>query len=123
LQPLKIRVPSPEAYIFHKGLIFNRRKGKAKEAKDLYYIFDILANCDELEDEIIVGLKRLEKVYSKWFSRFLQNMENSFSDLNAEGVTMVSSQCPADALPELNDNQFKQYVLGKFQKILEEIKH
>jgi len=123
LQPLKIRVASPEAYIFHKGLIFERRLGKAKEAKDLYYIFDVLANCDELEEEIIDGLKRLEKVYSKWFSRFLQNMENSFSDLNAEGVTMVSSQRPANALPELNDDQFKQYILGKFQKILEEIKH
>jgi len=123
LQPLKIRVPSPEAYIFHKGLIFNRRLGKAKEAKDLYYIFDILANCDELEDRIIDGLKRLEKEYSKWFPRFLHNLENSFSDLNAEGIIMISSQRPANAFPGLNDDQFKQYTLGKFQKLIEEIEN
>ena len=118
MNPLKIRVPSPEAYIFHKGLIFNRRLGKVKEAKDLYYIFDILANCDELEEGIIDGLKRLEKVYSKWFPRFLHNLENSFSDLNAEGVAMVTSQRPTSAFPELNDAQFRQYVFGKFQKLL-----
>jgi predicted nucleotidyltransferase len=117
-QSLKIRVPSPPAYIFHKGLIFNRRKEKAKGAKDLYYIFDILANCNELEEKIFDGLKRFEKDYSKWFSRFLHNMENSFSDLNAEGVTMVSSQRPANAFPELKDAQLKQYIFGKFQRLL-----
>jgi predicted nucleotidyltransferase len=119
LHPLVIRVPSPEAYIFHKGLIYNRRSGKAKEAKDLYYIFDILANCDDLEEGISGGLKRLGKTYPKWFQKFLYNFENSFSDLNAEGVTMVSSQRPANAFPELNDTQFKQYILGQFQKLLD----
>jgi len=122
LQPLKIRVPSPEAYIFHKGLIFNRRKGKAKEAKDLYYIFDILVNCNEIEERIIDGLKRYEKNYSPWFSKFLHNMENSFSDLNAEGIMLVSSQRPINALPYLNDGQFKQYVLETFQEMLEKLK-
>ena len=118
LQPLRIKVPSPEAYIFHKGLIFNRRIGKAKEAKDLYYIFDILANCNELEEKIYDGLKRFEKNYSRWFSRFFHNMEKSFADPNAEGVTMVSSQRPANAFPELNDAQFKQYIFGKFQRLI-----
>jgi hypothetical protein len=33
---LKVKVPSPEAYIFHKGLIFGRRSDKRKKAKDLY---------------------------------------------------------------------------------------
>ena len=42
--PFTVKVPSPEAYIFHKGLIFERRKDRRKKAKDLYYIFDILAN-------------------------------------------------------------------------------
>ncbi len=122
LYPLKIRVPSPEAYIFHKGLIFDRRKGKAKKAKDLYYIFDILVNCTELHDSIIDGLKRFEKGYSSWFSRFLHNMENNFLDLNSEGVIMISSQRPANAFPDLTDNQFKQYTLGKFQELIKEIK-
>jgi len=32
--PFRVKVPSPEAYIFHKGLIFERRKDKEKRAKD-----------------------------------------------------------------------------------------
>lgn len=42
LQPLEVNVPTPAAYIFHKGLVFQRRKNRNKKAKDLYYIFDIL---------------------------------------------------------------------------------
>jgi Nucleotidyltransferase len=123
LQPLKINVPSPAAYIFHKGLILDRRKEKAKKAKDLYYIFDILANYTELSESIIDGLKRFEKNYSSWFIRFLHNMENSFLDLNSEGVIMISNQRPVNAFPELTDNQFKQYTLGKFRELIKEIKN
>ena len=123
LHPLKIRVPSPEAYIFHKGLIFERRKAKAKKAKDLYYIFDILANCTELHENIIDGLKRLEKDYSSWFSRFLHNMENNFLDLNSEGVIMISNQRPVNVFPELTNDQFKQYALGRFQELIKELKN
>lgn len=119
LYPLKINVASPEAYIFHKGLIYNRRLENAKGAKDLYYIFDVLENCNELENEIIIGLKKLRKIYLKWFEKFLSNFKKSFSELDAEGVTMVSSQRPSNAFPDLNDTQFKQYVFGKFQRLID----
>jgi hypothetical protein len=76
--PLKIKVPSPEAYVFHKGLIFERRKSKEKSAKDLYYIFDILANCPEIKERIIRGLIRFEEVYPGWFSRFSKNIQKKF---------------------------------------------
>lgn len=122
IHPLIINAPSPEAYIFHKGLIYNRRLGKAKEAKDLYYIFDILSNCLQLEEGIINGLKILGEAYPKWFNKFIHNFENSFSDLGAEGVTMISQQRPAGAFPDLNDAQFKQYTFGQFQNLLNQIK-
>ncbi len=117
--PLKVKVPSPEAYIFHKGLIFGRRKDKQKKAKDLYYIFDILANCPELRERIIGGLKGFEKEYPSWFSGFIKNLRKSFSDLRADGVLMISSQRPAGAFPELNDKQFRQYILGIFQEFID----
>lgn len=120
--PLIIKAPSPEAYIFHKGLIYNRRSGKAKEAKDLYYIFDILSNCVQLEEEIINGLKNFGITYPKWFNKFIHNFENSFSNLDAEGVTMILQQRPAGAFPDLNDTQFKQYAFGLFQNLLNQIK-
>jgi hypothetical protein len=119
--PLRVKVPSPAAYIFHKGLIFKRRKDKQKKAKDLYYIFDILANCPELREQIIKGLYGFEKEYSSWFSRFMKDLKKNFSDLTSDGIIMVSSQRPAAAFPELTDEQFRQYVLGIFQQFIEEL--
>jgi len=123
LQYLKIRVPAPEAYIFHKGLVFSRRKNLFKKAKDLYYIFDILANCPELYQRIIDGLKLYRHKYSPWFPRFMRNMETFFSDINADGIAMVSSQRPENAFPGLTADQFKQYILGKFQELIKDIKN
>ena len=118
--PLRVKVPSPEAYIFHKGLIFERRKDRQKKAKDLYYIFDILANCPEIKERIIDGLKGFEKEYP-WFSRFIKNLKKNFSDLTADGIAMVSIQRPSGAFPKLTNRQFRQYVLGIFKEFIEEL--
>jgi hypothetical protein len=119
--PFTVKVPSPEAYIFHKGLIFERRKDRLKKAKDLYYIFDILANCPELREPIIRGLAGFEKEYPSWFSRFIRNLQKNFTDLTAEGILMISGQRPAGSFPKLNDQQFGQYILGIFQELIEEL--
>jgi hypothetical protein len=118
---LKVKVPSPEAFIFHKGLIFERRKDKQKKAKDLYYIFDILANCPMLRTRIIKGLKKFKKDYPSWFSGFLKNLENNFFDLTSDGILMVFSQRPFGAFSELTTEQFKQYIFGMFQELIGEI--
>lgn len=121
VHPLRVKVPSPEAYIFHKGLIFERRKDKQKKAKDLCYIFDILANCPVLRERIIEGLKGFEKDYPSWFSRFIKNLQKNFPDLAADGILMISSQRPAGAFPKLTREQFGEYILGIFQEFLEEL--
>ncbi|MBW1980096.1 MAG: hypothetical protein JRJ12_02645 [Deltaproteobacteria bacterium] len=120
-QALKVRVPSPEAYIFHKGLIFERRKDRQKKAKDLYYIFDILANCPELKEPIITGLKGFQKEYHSWFSRFIKNLQKNFLDLGSDGIFMISSQRPAGAFPGLTREQFRQYVFAIFLQLIEEL--
>jgi len=119
--PFRVKVPSPEAYIFHKGLIFERRKDRQKKAKDLYYIFDILANCPELRERIIEGLKGFEKQYPSWFSSFIRSLQKNFSNLTADGILMISSQRPAGTFPKLTDEQFRQYVLGIFQEFIEDL--
>jgi len=120
-QPLRVKVPSPEAFVFHKGLIFERRKDKLKKAKDLYYIFDILANCPELREQITKGLKGFENKYPSWFFRFIKNLHKNFSDLISDGIILVLSQRPIGTFPELTNEQFKQYVLGIFQEFIEEL--
>jgi hypothetical protein len=119
--PFRVKVPSPEAYIFHKGLIFERRTDRQKKAKDLYYIFDILANCPELRGRIIEGLKSFEKEYPSWFVSFIRNLQKNFSDLSADGILMISSQRQAGTFPKLTDEQFRHYVLGIFQELMEEL--
>jgi hypothetical protein len=119
--PFTVKVPSPEAYIFHKGLIFERRTDRQKKAKDLYYIFDILANCPELRERIIEGLRRFEKEYPSWFASFIRNLQKSFSDLSADSILMIASQRQAGAFPKLTDEQFRHYVLGIFQELMDKL--
>lgn len=119
--PLKVKVPSPEAYIFHKGLVFEHRRDIKKKAKDLYYIFDILTNCPELNERIIKGLKWFEQEYPSWFSRFIRSLQNYFSDPTADGILLISSQRPAGAFPKLTDDQFKEFTFSVFQELIEEM--
>lgn len=121
-ESLIVKVPHPGAYIFHKGLIFDRRKTREKKAKDLYYIFDILVNCGEIEDQILNELKGLKSAHTAWFKKMIANMETYFSEATSEGVNMLVSQRPVDALPELTEEQFMQYAHGIFKKFISRIK-
>ncbi|MBU0986926.1 MAG: nucleotidyltransferase domain-containing protein, partial [Proteobacteria bacterium] len=60
---LKVKVPTPSAYIFHKGLVFRRRRDREKKAKDLYYIFDIITGCSQIMADILNGFEDLSKIY------------------------------------------------------------
>ena len=119
---LKVRVPSPEAFIFQKGLIFVRRTRREKSAKDLYYIFDILSNCQELRENIIKGIHKFKRKYhSSWLSSFVSNLKRYFSDASSRGVSLVLSQRPEGAFPDMNEEQFKQYVLSIFEEFISQI--
>jgi len=118
---LKVKVPTPGAFIFHKGLIFTRRRRNFKKAKDLYYIFDILANCEELHKQIIDEFREFKNAYFSWFKNFLRNLKRYFLSEATEGVYLVKNQRPEGAFLRLNDEQFQQYVLGIFQEFIEEL--
>jgi hypothetical protein len=120
-QPLQVKVPTPQAYIFHKGLVYEKRREELKKAKDLYYIFEVLTNCNTIVEELISGLVKLKGNYPTWFDKFLKNLGFNFQDSSSDGVLMVVDQRPAYMLPELNEDQFKQYVWGTFKKLLESI--
>jgi hypothetical protein len=116
---LRVRVPTPGAFVFQKGLTFVRRAKHVKKAKDLYYIFDLLSNRDELHEQIIKDISSFRESYPvNWTKQFKRNFKTYFSDEDAEGVLMVRSQRPESAFSEMNDEQFSQYVLGIFQEFL-----
>jgi len=118
---LKAKVPTPAAYIFHKGLIFTRRKHDVKKAKDLYYIFDILTGSSSLRPMIMDEFKKFAKTHSPWFKTFLKNLTDFFKTLDSEGILLVSEQRPANAFKELDDHQLKQYIYGTFDDVIQEL--
>jgi predicted nucleotidyltransferase len=118
-QSLKVKVPTPAAYIFHKGLIFTRRNSAVKKAKDLYYIFDILTGCSDLRSKIIGDFEKFAKTYSSWFNTFLRNLTDFFETTDSEGILLVSDQRPTTAFTDLDKSQFKQYVYGTFREVIQ----
>ena len=57
----------------------------------------------------------------KWLRRFLTNMKKHFADETSYGIDLIVSQRPETAFPNMNEPQFKYYVLGIFQEFLNKI--
>jgi hypothetical protein len=121
--PFQVTVPTPQAYVFHKGLVFDKRKDELKKAKDLYYIFEVILNCNAIKDEIISGLSELKSNYPAWSKKFLKQLSKYFADSSSDGVLMVLSQRPVGLLPALNEDQYKQFVHGTFADLIDRIGH
>jgi hypothetical protein len=71
---LELYVPRPAAFIFQKGLAFTKRIDRLKKAKDLYYIFDIIAGYPEFARDIDEGMAQFKAAKPAWFHRFIRNM-------------------------------------------------
>lgn len=121
LSPLIVKVPTPAAYIFHKGLVFRRRKNPEKKAKDLYYIFDLITGCSQIMPAIMVDFTRLSRKYPAWFRTFIGNLGLYFETISSDGVLWVTAQRPSFAFESLNMEQFKQFVLATFNGLLEDL--
>jgi len=114
--PMLIKVPTPAAYIFHKGMIYRRRRDQRKKYKDLYYIFDILTGCGDLKASIIKDLEKLSEKHPGWFRRFVNYLDADFVDPASDVVLGVTQQRPPDAFDGLDDEQFKHFVFGTFKE-------
>lgn len=120
--PLMVQVPKPAAYIFQKGLSFPARRDKQKASKDLYYIFDILAT---IPDEYIFEGGDFEVLSGKhpaWFDQFISNLSSQFESAHAEGPVRIIEQRPADAFPDLGDDQLRNFAHGILEQFMQKIK-
>lgn len=114
---LKVRIPNPGAFVFHKGLVFPLRKEHTKKEKDLYYIFGVIIN-DELRHRVIVEIETLSTIYSPWYKTFIKNLLNNFNDIESNGVISVLNQKPANQFENYNNEQFKNLVFFTFRDFL-----
>ena len=119
MDAMLVRVPTPAAYIFHKGLVYRRRRDQQKTHKDLYYIFDILTGCGDLKASIVKDLDKLSEKYRGWFRRFVRNLEADFTSPESDAVLGVAGQRPPDAFDGLDDDQFRNFAFGTFMEIKE----
>jgi hypothetical protein len=115
---LRVRLPSPAAFIFNKGLVFLRRRERLKKGKDLYYIFDLLAYREDFKERTVADLRRLGERYKKWFKTFKGNLAAAFSDPGSDSVALTAQQRPSGVFSALNDRQMKQYIFATFQDFL-----
>jgi hypothetical protein len=116
--PIVARVPTPAAFIFQKGLAFPRRRDKIKAAKDLYYIFDILAGIPEIRDQIHADFAVFSKTHPKWIRTFYRNLGERFASKDDEGPHQVVEQRPPGAFPNLDDDQLQQYAHAAVERFL-----
>ena len=119
--PLIVQVPKPAAYIFQKGLSFPARRDKQKASKDLYYIFDILA---KIPDEYIFEGGDFEVLSGKhpaWFNQFISNISSQFESADADGPVRIVEQRPADALPDLGDDQLRHFAHGTMVQFIQKM--
>lgn len=89
---LKLFVPRPAAFVFQKGLAFTRRIDRIKKAKDLYYIFDIIAGYPEFSDDLVKGMEQFKTDSPAWFRRFIKNMTEYFLATGAPAPRMIVEQ-------------------------------
>ena len=118
---LIVKVPTPAAYVFHKGLIYRRRKDQRKGYKDLYYIFDILTGCHKMMPSIMDDFVRLARLHKSWFRTFVNNLGTDFADADSDGVLRIVEQRPADVFQDLDEDQFRIFVYGTFEKFRSEL--
>jgi len=115
---IPIRVPTPAAFIYHRGLAFVERTRPQMRGKDLYYIFETWMNFPNLRDDIVRQIDQVREQYPpRWYRRFRANLGRLFSSAIAEGILLVSEQFSTDEPQELKH----QRIYHAFQSLLQAI--
>ena len=83
-----LRVPTPEIFLYHKGITFVMRSADFKRDKDLFYVYFILKfhpNPDKLF-QTLSGLKN-----DDYFQAFKQNLKEYLSETTSPGYLILRS--------------------------------
>jgi len=85
-ETLSIKAPSPEMFLYHKGITFVMRSAELKRNKDLFYVYFILKFHPDRTNLLNV-LKRLQK--DEYFDAFRQNIREYVSDFSSPGYLIL----------------------------------
>jgi hypothetical protein len=115
----RVWVPTPVAFVFHKGLVHKKRTDRLKKEKDLYYIFYVLDGFRGWHSWIREELSTLAAVRPTWFQRCRRDLAAAFETPASSGIDALLHQRPGTAYPGLDDDQFRQYAWSVMQGLLE----
>lgn len=116
---LAVRVPNPGAFIFHKSLVFVKRRERVKKEKDLYYVFFVLDAFPDWRELIAAELARFSTQNSSWFAKARKNLAAIFGSADSTGVDALLNQRPTTAYAGMSDDQFRQYAYSVMSDLLE----
>lgn len=113
----KFKVPTLPAFVFAKGLIFDRRPTIDKKGKDLAYIYETLKN-PQWRTKIIAEIPGVAAKHpDAWYRTFKRNLEEAFASEGSTGPTWTALQYPGR-----NATELKKEVLQAFRTFLAELK-
>jgi hypothetical protein len=105
---LTVRIPTPGAYVFHRGLIHSR-SGARRRGKDLYYIFETWESLPNQRDQIVTEITQLRGRYGRsWYATLRSNLERLFASTAAEGILLVFEQYVPEEPPEIAHQRIYQ---------------
>jgi hypothetical protein len=83
---LRLNIPRPETFLYHKGITFVMRSGEAKRDKDLFYVYFILKFCPD-PPALLEALARYQS--HELFGSFRANLKEYLADVSKPGYKML----------------------------------
>ncbi len=112
-----VNLPSPAAFIFQKALTLPDRR--SKQAKDLYYIFDLVDSTPEMMEEVVVEMKDIQIGYARnWARKAVSNLEKYFPVSGGQGPALLEAQYTGD----MTADTFKNYAHRVFRNLIAGLK-
>lgn len=85
-QNLRLNIPRPETFLYHKGITFVMRSGEAKRDKDLSYVYFMLKFCPDPK-ALLEALARYQK--HELFQSFRANLNEFLADVSQPGYKIL----------------------------------
>lgn len=96
------KVVSTEAWIFRKGLTFNRRKSSSKLLKDLYGIWYVATQLGVFSDQALVTFSSLAQQHPRWLQTFQKQLYSWMNQASPYEWSKLEAQDPSGKLKKLN---------------------
>lgn len=109
---LKIMVVKPEAWIFHKGLTFVRRSVRLKQYKDIYGIWFVLTQLNEVSLAVPILLKHLmSRSPLSWSKTLKKNIKSWIDGATPEDWHILENQDISGRLTKNNFIQATKFIV------------